>query len=851
MANEFKVKKGLIVTGSGSTIFDVQGSQGQLFSVTDSLIGELFSVNDISGIPILTVSSDDTVNIGTYGAEAIKVNGSNTTLGGTFQNSSIWINNGVNNNGYNENIRLFNAPNGVSVIAFGATGVSGPPQSSILGYSDRLEFRIGTSGNPSQKMFDTNVEAMGSYRAPIFYDSNNTGYYLDPASTSNINAVNIAGSTNIFGGYGPGSGPGLAFENQSSFIRLAFWDMDFYDWNTGSVLRLNSFAESSTSFRAPIFYDKDNTGYYLDPASTSNLYNLTVNQTIVGSINGNAATATNATYANSSGTAGAANYLSILGGSGGNLNTMGYGRYYNYGSGSYWTNGPSSMSYGSVYNLGGTSESSLSLQLAADINHNSTSSTNKFWFRTGNNLGFQNDWKEILHSGNYPSFSNFGTNAVYGGIYYDGNNTGYYCDPADTSRMVTNNVDTYKSLNGLFNTQDVSVNSTYGVYWQPTQSNDYGIYKAAGAWTQPLHINFYTGLRLRSHQSYGGTQFFNLNTSNTVMGVNNGDNNVHVYTALYSPIMYDENNTGYYIDPASTSNLNACTFAGTIAVGGTVTIAGTSSNIIMGDSDEGNRTIHCNSNRVGFLNQSGSWGSWCEDGGDWNTDFISYAGASHRAPIFYDTNNTGYYLDPASTSNLNGVSGAYIGVSNTNSTTGYGLSLYGGASAGQPTYGIMFAGTSTFGTFGGVTADWATYFTMDSTANRGWIFRDTTNGNKASISNTGVATFAGDVVAYGSSDRELKDNIKPIENSLEKLKQIGGYTFDWNDKQTTYEGHDVGVIAQEIELVLPEVVTTRDNGYKAVKYEKITPLLIEAIKEQQKQIDELNALVNQLIQNNK
>jgi hypothetical protein len=54
----------------------------------------------------------------------------------------------------------------------------------------------------------------------------------------------------------------------------------------------------------------------------------------------------------------------------------------------------------------------------------------------------------------------------------------------------------------------------------------------------------------------------------------------------------------------------------------------------------------------------------------------------------------------------------------------------------------------------------------------------------------------------------------------------------------------VGVIAQEIEEVLPEVVTTRDNGYKAVKYEKIVPLLIEAIKEQSKQINELKEKLN-------
>jgi len=104
----------------------------------------------------------------------------------------------------------------------------------------------------------------------------------------------------------------------------------------------------------------------------------------------------------------------------------------------------------------------------------------------------------------------------------------------------------------------------------------------------------------------------------------------------------------------------------------------------------------------------------------------------------------------------------------------------------------------------------------------------------------------GDVVAYASSDIRLKDNILPIKNALEKVKKIGGYTFDWNNKQTTYEGHDVGVIAQEIEAVLPEVVTTRDNGYKAVKYEKLTALLIESIKEQQVQIERLELLINKL-----
>ena len=104
---------------------------------------------------------------------------------------------------------------------------------------------------------------------------------------------------------------------------------------------------------------------------------------------------------------------------------------------------------------------------------------------------------------------------------------------------------------------------------------------------------------------------------------------------------------------------------------------------------------------------------------------------------------------------------------------------------------------------------------------------------------TGNARATGDVIAYYSSDKRLKDNIIQISNPIEKIKSIGGYEFDWNDNQSTYEGHDIGVIAQEIEEVLPELVTTRDTGYKAVKYEKIIALLIEGIKEQQKQIDEI------------
>ena len=106
----------------------------------------------------------------------------------------------------------------------------------------------------------------------------------------------------------------------------------------------------------------------------------------------------------------------------------------------------------------------------------------------------------------------------------------------------------------------------------------------------------------------------------------------------------------------------------------------------------------------------------------------------------------------------------------------------------------------------------------------------------------GEISATGNITAYSASDKKLKENIIPIQNAIDKLNKLNGVEFDWKsgfEKIHSGEGHDVGVIAQEIEEVLPEVVTTRENGYKAVKYEKIVPLLIQAIKELSFEIQEL------------
>ena len=90
----------------------------------------------------------------------------------------------------------------------------------------------------------------------------------------------------------------------------------------------------------------------------------------------------------------------------------------------------------------------------------------------------------------------------------------------------------------------------------------------------------------------------------------------------------------------------------------------------------------------------------------------------------------------------------------------------------------------------------------------------------------------GDITAFATSDVTLKENITPISNAIDKVLSISGNTFTWNEK-SIYNGEEgTGIIAQEIEaLGLPGLTTTRENGTKAVRYDRLVPLLIEAIKE--------------------
>ena len=137
----------------------------------------------------------------------------------------------------------------------------------------------------------------------------------------------------------------------------------------------------------------------------------------------------------------------------------------------------------------------------------------------------------------------------------------------------------------------------------------------------------------------------------------------------------------------------------------------------------------------------------------------------------------------------------------------------------------------------------------------------TTTAIGAGIWTGGAINATGDITAYASDER-LKENITPISNAVDKVKAIRGINYNWNDLAGTfgYENKEiqVGVLAQDVQKVLPEIVVPApfddNNGisksgenYLTVKYEKLTPLLIEAIKEQASQIELLQQQVKSLL----
>jgi hypothetical protein len=193
------------------------------------------------------------------------------------------------------------------------------------------------------------------------------------------------------------------------------------------------------------------------------------------------------------------------------------------------------------------------------------------------------------------------------------------------------------------------------------------------------------------------------------------------------------------------------------------------------------------------------------------------ASGSFRSPVFYDSNDpTNYYVDPAGTSNL--ATAIFTGNVTANAYYGDGSNLTG-----------ITAGATLSAASGSqrVVLTSLTSGTMTTAATDA----DLTFNASTNTLSSGVFT--------STSDKNKKKNIRRIENATEILNEIRGVRFDWKSNNQP----SVGVIAQEVEKVLPELVHTVDDGTKTVSYGNLVAVLIEALKEQQEQIDELKKAI--------
>ncbi len=190
-----------------------------------------------------------------------------------------------------------------------------------------------------------------------------------------------------------------------------------------------------------------------------------------------------------------------------------------------------------------------------------------------------------------------------------------------------------------------------------------------------------------------------------------------------------------------------------------------------------------------------------------------------RGTLFRDYNDTGYYVDPNSGTSLR-TAGAWQ--SDHAGWTGELNKIQWHSSH------LYFQNTS-----GGYLA----------------IFRAAGGAEKMYIDSAGNVTASGNITAY--SDRRLKENIVTIPNAISMVQRLRGVTFDWiADKK-----HSYGLIAQEVEEVIPELVLETESGtadgddkktVKSVDYSKMVSVLIEAIKEQQQQIEKQQSQIDEL-----
>jgi hypothetical protein len=291
----------------------------------------------------------------------------------------------------------------------------------------------------------------------------------------------------------------------------------------------------------------------------------------------------------------------------------------------------------------------------------SDSAHENWYLRSGNNTTW-NSLRSIIHSGNIGSqsvssattvthYSGRTDGTAYNVVWAAGNPSHMYsCDAV----KITSSDGTLTATN-LTATSNVRGNDVYTTGgWFRNHTNNAGIYWSNTSWH--IYPSNSSDMNWRSGSTTTAVRM--VTSDDVARGYFYANNSNEI------GILANDGNWGLRITSGKTTYLHGSLY---------VNYGGASSSIYMYDSDEGTREIHCNSNRIGFLNQSSSWGAWCDDGGNWLT------GAGMYATIFYDYDNGGYYLDPNSMSNLYAIQMPHLGNGTSNLVVNNGGSENWGA----------------------------------------------------------------------------------------------------------------------------------------------------------------------------
>ena len=752
MANEFKVKKGLVVDGSG-TVLDVQGTQGQLFSVTDSLTGDLFSVSDISGIPILNVNSSGVVDIDGN----LTVSGTSSSLA-TGNTGTFVTNDGVSG-GY-PRLTLTNSSAQLGLFRSGNSGVYiGGSSSGFRIYSSSFsqKFQVDLSGNGT---FAGTISASG------YNDTNwNTAYgwgdhglsAQDKTDIGNLSGTNTGDQTTITGNAATATNitsnltQNFGLNDNKLFFR-GYTDTNHYLWNNASDW------EELVAYTGTGFKITSSTGYNMATFAGTGAVTF-----------GGAVSASNLSNTNTG--------------------DQDLSSYYKSDNGTY------TRTTGAHLSLKNTTNSGYSeFNMSNDVGH-----------------------KLVI-----GSIGSTYSNTAWAGSRY------IYSSAGELRIKAATNLRLYSggtAVTDLAVTFDSSQNSTFTGSITATGGNSTE-WNTAYDKTLQWDGSSTALVAATGRASLGlGTAATTASTDYATVAALSGNDRSYITDsrgAARAPSYYNDRYAQWDFQNASDTGVGGDTWHGLLTVAKWSVYDGShrQEQLIFSGNDLFRRTASSDS----------AWGTSKKIYDSGNLTNVAKTNVANNFTQIQKTTLSEPKLQLQSNSSPSLMAGIHTQVGGQLLGYGTNFSQVGARNNSYP--GAFFRIDVRSGYE-------SQFFTVQKV---------TSTGTSPNVVTTEAVILAvnmdGDLTATGSlaenSDERLKSDIKTVDNALDKINALRGVTYIKNGKR------GLGVIAQEVEKVLPEVVIDGAE-YKSVAYGNIVSVLIEAVKEQDLKIERLEGLVELML----